>query len=242
MSEYDLIPDETYDTLPSDSHDRFVLLTRVAQTNLARLLDQNGSNEFADEIRSQFVSTILGISEALGVEGLSHFENFIGDYREYQKFQVFLAGILAKVRLQGQLVAKPFSVELGRVNRARIQQEIDQLRQSINDSDLDEGKRQALRDKLDELEAELKKKRLSFARTMAIAASIMTIVGAGTTALANSPKAAETVLSIIRLIGDDKANEEAERLRLMPPPKALTNHAPQKPTAFDSDLDDDVPF
>jgi hypothetical protein len=245
MSEYDLIPENTYDSLPQDDHEKFVILVREAQANLARLLDQQASNEFADEIRSQFVSTIIGIAETLGVMGLPDISDDISNYKKYQMFQVYLAGVVAKVRLQSQLVSRPFSVQLGRVTRAKIQQEIDQLRHSIGDSVLPETKRKALLDKLDELEIELSLQRVSFARTMAIAASIMTIVGGGTATLANFPKAAETIVGIIRLIGEDKANEEAERLRLMPPPKALPDYTKSKasrPSAFDSDLDDDVPF
>lgn len=245
MSEYDLIPEEAYGDLPQDDHDKFVVLVRIAQTNLARLLDQTNSSDFASEIRSQFISIISGIAEALGIEGLPKIDDNIADYEKYQMFQVYLAGVVAKVRLQSNLVAKPHSVELGRVTRARIQQEIDQLRHSIESSDLPEKKKAALRDKLDELETELTKKRLSFARTMAIAASIMTIVGGGTAALANAPEAKETVMAIIRLIGEDKAKEEEERLRISPPPKALPDHTKSQSRpqpAFDSDLDDDVPF
>lgn len=245
MSEYDLIPETIYENLPQDDHEKFVILVREAQANLARLLDDRSSNEFADEIRSQFVSTISGVAEALGVLGLPDISDDITNYKKYQTFQVYLASIVAKVRLQSQLVSRPYSVALGRITRAKIQQEIDQLRHSIGDSVLPETKQKALLDKLAELEIELSQQRLSFARTMAIAASIMTIVGGGTAALANFPKAAETVAGIIRLIGEDKANEEAERLRLMPPPKALPNHTKSniaRPSAFDSDLDDDVPF
>jgi hypothetical protein len=250
MSEYDLIPEEAYEGLPQEPNDKFAVLVRIAQNNLARMLDSSNSGEFSTEIRSQFISIVSGMAEALGIEGLPKVGNDLADYNQYQVFQVYLAGVVAKVRLQSQLVARPFSVELGRVTRAKIQQEIDQLRQSIDDSDLTDKKKAALRDKLDELEAELTKKRLSFARTMAIAASIMTIVGGGTTALANSPRAAEAVMTIIRLVGDDKDKEEQERLRLAPPPKALPDFS--KPAAkqvassgfggFGDDLDDDVPF
>lgn len=246
MSEYDLIPDEAYDSLPQDDHEKFVVLVRIAQTNLARLLDQTGSGDFSSEIRSQFISTISGIAEALGIEGLPNVEDRnIGSYDTYTTFQVYLSGVVAKVRLQSQLVARPHSVQLGRITRARIQQEIDQLRRSIEESDIPDKKKAALSDKLDELEAELNKQRLSFARTMAIAASIMTIVGGGTAALANAPAAKETVLSIIRMIGEDKEKEEEERLRLAPPPKALPDLTKQRARpqpAFDTDLDDDVPF
>jgi molybdopterin converting factor small subunit len=245
MSEYDLIPEEAYENLPQDANDQFAVLVRVAQTNLARLLDTSSSNDFSSEIRSQFISIISGIAEALGIEGLPRVDSNLADYDKYQMFQVYLAGVVARVRLQGHVVKKPYSVELGRVTRARIQQEIDQLRYFIDQSDLSEKKKSALKDKLDELEEELAKKRLSFARTMAITAAIMASLGGGTTALAKGPEAKETLLSIIRWIGEDKEKEEEERLRLAPPPKALpdlTTSAVRPQPAFDSDLDDDVPF
>lgn len=245
MSEYDLIPEDAYANLPQDPNDKFAVLVRVAQTNLARLLDQSGSSDFSTEIRSQFISIIGGIAEALGIEGLPQIGNDLAAYDKYQMFQVYLAGVVAKVRLQGQLVARPFSVELGRISKAKIQQEIDQLRQSIDGSDLSDKKKSALRDKLDDLQTELEKQRLSFARAMAIAASIMTIVGGGAAALANAPKAAETVITIIRIVGEDKDKEEQGRLRLMPPPMALLDYtsslAQGKPSAFDMAFDD-VPF
>lgn len=245
MSEYDLIPEEAYDNLPQDPYDQFAFIVRTAQGNLARMLDQPGSNDFADEIRAQFITTISGAAEALGVSGLPDISDDIHQYRAYTNFQVRLAGIVAKVRLQSNLVAKPHSVALGRVTQAKIKQEVDQLRRAVEDSDLPQRKRDALLDKLEEFETELAKQRLSFARTMAITASIMAIVSGGTVALANAPKAAETVLTIIRLIGEDKEKEDAERERLMPPPKALPNYAPPPPptfASFDSDLDDEVPF
>lgn len=244
MSTYDLIPEEAYDNLPQDAHDQFAVLVNIAQANLARLLDESNSGDFCTEIRSQFISIITGIADALGIEGLPPLDGNLADYDSYTKFQVYLAGLTARVRLQGNLVAKPHSVELGRVTKGKIQLLIDQLRRSIDQSDIPDKKKAALRDKLDDLEAELAKKRLSFARTMRIAASIMAVVGGGTTALANAPKATETVVTIIRLIGEDKDREEEERLRLAPPPKALPDYTEKKPqpATFDTDLDDDVPF
>lgn len=246
MSEYDLIPDETYDGLPQDDHEKFAILVRTAQSNLARMLDQRGSNDFADEIRAQFISVISGTAEALGIEGLPPITEDMDNYRAYANYQVRLAGIVAKVRLQSNLVARPHSVELGRINRAKLKQEIDQLRRSVEESDLPQKKRDALLDKLDEFENELEKQRLSFARTMAIAASIMAIVSGATITLANGQDAAKTILTILRLVGEDKEREEAERERLSPPPKALPNYAQAKVKepafGFGNDLDDEVPF
>lgn len=247
MSSYDLIPEEAYENLPQDPHDKFATIVRIAQANLARLLDDGNSRDFSDELRAQFISSITGAAEALGIEGLPDLPEDVTDYRAYTNFQVRLAGIVAKVRLQSKLVSRPHSVELGRINKAKIRQEVEQLRFNIKESDLPESKKQALLDKLDEFDVELEKQRLSFAKTMAIAASIMTAIGGGTAALANAPKAAETIVTIIRLIGEDKELEEAERERLSPPPKALPDHsprsgAPKATVAFGDDLEDDIPF
>jgi hypothetical protein len=246
MSDYELIPEEAYENLPQEPIEQFAVLVRVAEANLGRLLDQSNSGDYATELRSQFMSTISGIADALGVEGLPSISNDLASYEKYQKFRVYLAGIVARLRLQSNLVAKPFSVQLGQVTRARIQRDINQLRVSIEDSDLPSAKKDALRNKLAELETELSKQRLSFARTMQITASIATILGSGATALANAPKAKETIVHIIQLIGEDKVKEEEERLRLMPPPKAIphftSSDTEQKSPPSGFDLDDEIPF
>lgn len=116
----------------------------------------------------------------------------------------------------------------------------------MEDSDLPDKKKSALRDKLDELEEELAKQRLSFARTMAIAASIMTCLGGGAAFVAKLPEAGQSIIKIIQWVGEDKEKEESERLRLMPPPKALPDLSARKQVAgagfgFD-EFDDNVPF
>lgn len=239
MSSYDLIPDEAYDNLPEEDSAKFVTLVRIAQGNLQRLMDASNAREFDDELRSQFMAIIGGIAKALKIEGLEQ-ENASFEYPDYTRFQVKLAGIVAMVRLQGDLISHPHSVELERVTKGKIRQEIEQLRVYIGDADLSSLKRQALNDKLDEFIAELDKRRLSFARTMAIAASIMGVLGGSSAALANAPKIPAGINFIISLIGIDKDHEDAERLRLAPPPLLIESKG--SITNSSDLLDDDVPF
>lgn len=248
MSRYELIPDSAYQNLPQDTNDQFVVLVGVAQANLARLLDQSSGNDLDLELRSQFMSTICGIAEALHIEGLPPLGSNLGDYEQYHKFQVFLAGIVAKVRLQSNLVARPYSVALGHKTKARIRFEIKKLRDMVSVADIPSKKRDSLLGKLDEFEEELDKQRLSFAKTMAISAHVVAALGGLSATFADGPKAIDNMVKVIGLIGDDKELEEENRLRLLPaPPKALPNHTGGKaPTAkpsvdFDDD-DDDVPF
>jgi hypothetical protein len=252
MSAYDLIPEETYENLPEEDADKFVLLVRTAQANLQRMLDNSSAREFSDELQSQFMATIQGIAEALGISGLSEIRPST-QYGDYTHFQVVVAGILARTCLRSDLLAKPHSVELGRVTRAKIRQEVEQLRTYIEDADLTPAKRATLNDKLDELLVELDHRRLSFAKTMAIAASIMGTIGATAGAIAAAPKIPAGIGFIISLVGQDKEQEDAEIARLAPPPLAITARPAAtkggfqgggfgQGSGFSDDLDDDVPF
>jgi hypothetical protein len=241
MSSYDLIPDEVYDNLPNEDADKFVLLARTAQSNLQRLMDDSNSNEFSAELRTQFMATVQGVAEALSVDGLAHLQPS-ADWSHYTQFQVVLAGILAKTRLRGNLINRPNSVELGKVTREKIRQEVEQLRVYIGETDLTPAKREALNDKLDELLAELEHRRLSFAKTMAIAASIMGTFGATAGMIAAAPKIPAGISFIIALVGADKEREDAEVARLAPPPLAIAPPSQAGRASFADDLDDDVPF
>ena len=112
---------------------------------------------------------------------------------------------------------------------------------------MDSDRKWRLQDKLDELARELMTERLNFAKTMAILATVTTMIAGVVTISADGPSA---ITHIMALIGHDKESEDSAAKRLAPPPKALP--APvQKPKAASppsvrkslSDmLDDDIPF
>ncbi len=243
MSSYDLIPEEVYENLPEEAADKFVVLVRTAQANLQRMMDDSNSNDFAGELRSQFMAIIQGTADALGIEGLEK-ETPSMDYGDYNRFQIIVTGIVAKVRLLGNSLSMPDSVELGRVTKAKIHQEVDQLRLYIAALDVTDAKKEAMNDKLDDFLHELSKRRLSFARTMAVAASIMGIVGGSAGAIAAAPKIPSGISFIISLIGQDKEIEDREKARLSPPQLKIEHKAPAPANrgGFADDLDDDVPF
>ncbi len=243
MSSYDLIPEEVYENLPEEAADKFVVLVRTAQANLQRLMDDSNSGDFSGELRSQFMAIIQGSAGALGIEGLEK-ETPSMDYSDYNRFQIIVTGIVAKVRLLGNTLSLPESVELGRVTKAKIHQEVDQLRTYIAALDVTDAQKRAMNERLDDLLHELSKRRLSFARVMAVAASIMGVVGGSATAIAAAPKIPTGISFIISLIGQDKETEEKEKARLSPPQLKIEQKAaaPVNTGSLVDDLDEDVPF
>ena len=246
--DYELIPDSIYDDLPDDPHDKFVVLAKTAHANVSRLVNDDSSGHFVEEVRLQFVETVRAIAEALGIPGLpapSEMSN-LNSYEEYRLFSTRLAGLLAKSRLQSSNVARPYSVQLGKVNKAKIRQEAEQLRIFIENSDLEVKRKEAVLSHLDRLLKELEKKRLSFAKVATIAAAIATTINQSASAVTTFPEVREVIGTILSKIGEDKEKEDAERERLAPPPAKLpppeseTKWASAKTNSYD-DVDD-IPF
>ena len=246
--DYELIPDEVYDNLPAESHQKFVKLVRTAQASVGRLVDDDSSGHFVEEIRLQFMETVRAIADSLDIQGLptqTETQN-LNSYEEYRFFSTRLAGAIAKARLTPSYTPQPHSVELGRITKARIRQEAEQLRSYIQNSDLDSKNKKSVTAQLDLLLKELEKQRLSFAQVTAIAAAIATTLNQGASAIEKLPDAYRTLVSIFAGIGSDKEKEEAERERLAPPAKQLpppvkaTETVVANPSSYE-DLDD-IPF
>jgi len=244
MSDYDIIPAIAYRDLPSDPSEKFIKLVDVAQSNFDELMKYYEADNKASLIRDQFMVVVSHVADECNVQGLRSFnsdEN--GSYSRYLEFRNNLIGVIAKLRLRSASAVPPHTVKLERNTRLKIGQEIEKLRYVVKNSELPEKTKIRLYGKLDELQKELAKNRLSFAVTMAITASIVTTISGATSFLADAPKALEAMTYIIGLIGHDKEAEEAEQeeaLRLAPPPKALPDlrGAP----ICESDPDEDIPF
>ena len=112
---------------------------------------------------------------------------------------------------------------------------------------MDETRKGQLSRRLDELAEALEDHRLSFAKSMAIIAGIVTALASLTTIAAEGQAA---ITHILQLIGQDKDTEAAAQRRLAPAPRALP--APERPILADPAvhprpgrfdvIDDDIPF
>lgn len=239
---YELISADEYENLPEDDEQKFVEIERICRRSMTEMIDRETSNDFDHLVRMQYMTTVAAAAQELGIEGLDYPHDAEYPANELDNFLLRASGVVTRIRLRAGRRSKPYSVKLGTRTKARIEIEVRKLRGYVEESDLSERKRKALLEKLDELMVELNQSRLGFAKTMRILASVSVAIAGGTTFLAEAPNAVQTIMT---LIGADKDREEEEMERLAPPPKALPAPKPKfvrPPPAFDSDLDDDVPF
>jgi hypothetical protein len=217
---------------------------------MTRMIDEERPRDFDQAIREQYMTMVASVAAECNIPNI-HFdidsrENF---WPQFTAFSLAVQGEVARIRIRTLGRQRAFSVQLTANTRTTIEHYISRIRETVQGSELDPGRKKRIDERLDQLAAELKTSRMSFGKSMAILAAVCATMGSTVTIAAEGRNA---VAQIIRLIGEDKETEDAAAQRLAPPPKALPAPPQKKQPAGDvkprptlaqaADIDDDIPF
>ncbi len=242
--EHDLISEQDFAALPDDANKKFIAIEGTCRGNMNRLISNSDSAYFGATMQEQYMAIVAGIAEELGIEGVV-FPTWLDEPSTgFSEFVRTAQATVARLRLRQAVSNDPQSTQLGKVTYAKLEQEIQRIRRMVNESDLSDEKQKALNAKLDELASELRNKRVSFGKVMAVLAHIgFTTLGASAVTVSVFADLPDAIANIVSLIGKDKEAEdkEAQRLRLPSIQPALP--APSKPRSMaDEDFDEEIPF
>jgi hypothetical protein len=261
----ELISAEELDSLPEDDERAFVTAEAICRRNVLTAIreDQSERGDYSEEMKLQYIATISALAEQFGISGLAYLivEN---SYQAYADFSRAAQAEVARIIARNRRSRHANSVELSSKTRARIEQQVTNLRRAIDESELPDSRKSSLHAKLGELVEELRNnRRISFGKTLAILAAVAASVGSLGGAIAGVAEAPLALTNIMHLIGTDKEAEESEVARLGEPAKALpapaTRPAPTTKGALTvpnasrgggpswdapsgGDLDDEIPF
>lgn len=242
--QYDLVTAADYDGFPEEKDLKFIALEETCRRNMNDMLSGDNPEHFDRLVKLQYMSTIKAAADELGISGISVNLNVVRAYEAFDRFMLDVIGTITQLRLRNRREGDPNSVRLSVRNRALIGRELDRLQAAIEKSDLPAQKREALLKKLDELRAEIDKSRVGFGKALAVMAFIMAGTATTTSFLADAPNA---IATITKLLGIDKAAEDAERERLggpagpraLPAPSQANSAVPSRSSPPD---DDEIPF
>ena len=267
----ELISAEELDNLPEDDDRAFVAAELICRRNVLRVVQQDDSErgDWADEMRLQYMTTVAALADQFNIPDLIFpADAHNSTYRAYADFARVTQAAVARIVARNRKSRNSTSVQLSATGRARIEQEISNLRRAIGKSNLPDARKNALHSKLDELAAELRNsRRVNFARAMAILVNVAAGVGYLGGAISGVAEVPAALANVLHWIGEDKAAEEAEIARLggPPAPKAIpgpatrtlrpnslpppvgpwTRRAASQPSwnvPKTSELDDEIPF
>lgn len=257
-----IVSDSDYENLPEDDELCFVAFESKIRANMTTMLndDDNKSQDYFQSVKSQYMTAVYAVAVECSINSLpkpdvTSRSNF---FEIYNIFELAVQGEVARIRIRGRRSIDATSVSLLENTKTKIIHHISQLRHVIADADLSSDKRQSLSKKLDDLEKELEARRLNLGKTMLMLTCVVSGL-ANVTTIASDGQAAilhiqNTVVAIMKEVGDDKVSEDKANQRLAPPPKALP--APSSPpktvvaermqSAWEppggGDLDDEIPF
>ncbi len=227
---YSLIPPEAYANMPQKDPEKFTYLVNIAQGEMASRLTvdpeyNHVSEQYVDELRSQFIDIVNGLAEEFGVNTLPKRSNGNTE-QEYRRLSGPLAAALIRIQARAGVTVEPKDgVQLSYKTKAWLRQEITQMMGYVQEADLPKWKQDSLLEKLRQLLAEVDAKRFSYAAVMTALVPLAALCGGASTATVNAPKIIQGVHHVIERIGSAYAEEEAENLRLSGPPLAISDQS-----------------
>jgi hypothetical protein len=258
MNIFDFISQDEIEDLPDDDPQlAFMTFVRIAQRRLgdkvAKHDDGNQSGwEIISDARHGFMNVVIAAAKKYEIEPLASLEvpriSEFGD-KIHQQLKADLDHYLTQLVLDNSSRAKRDSVSVPPELKESIRKYTYNLRKLIEKADdIDEALRQDLLRRLSQFEAELDKKRLSLLNVALLAIALLGAPGALWT---SADVATKLVTNILRVVGEAKRVEDAQRQLPSPePPKAITGPRRNEVNAEPMrermetlpDMNDEVPF
>ena len=243
-----------------DDHDpqrAFIAFVTTAQTRLSDLLTQLDPNDQAqweerEELRHSFINVVIAAAKKFQIEPFyAQAVPRLADFKRNSNFPDFQADLdhyMTQMMLDSSSRNKRDSVAIPPKAKDKIRDYVRALRECIENEKMDTGKRAALLEKLDELERELEKRRLSLLAITHLTLYLLAVPGA---LWSSADVAAKLVTSIMQIVAESKASEQESLLLQPPETRALSPPRPNEPASESfgkagarrsAPIDDDIPF
>lgn len=256
MSIFSFVDQDDLDNLDEDPRIAFMELANIAVRKLHEKtidLNDNEQREWREmeELRFSCMNVLLAAAKRLEVEPFASMD--VPPYDEnrssnWQAFKFDLDHYITQIVLDNSTRNRSGSVAILPKTKEQIRSYIHGLRECIENGNLDDDKRESLLKKLDALEKELEKRRVSMIAVANAAFYLWAIPGS---AWSSYEVANKLITNVMRTVGEAKEHEDSARQIAAPEPvKALS--APRKPetpqewsrsgNGWGSDIDEDIPF
>ena len=134
---YEIISVAELENLPEDDSQAFIEAEAICRRNVARIEAARGSSA-ADETKLQYMTTISTLASQFGVPNLDYPADTSPVSRAYAAFARTAQAEVAKLVTRSRRRKDGLSVQLASKTRARIEQELENLRRAVRASDLPE--------------------------------------------------------------------------------------------------------
>ncbi|MFZ4763247.1 MAG: hypothetical protein ACOYK8_10570 [Alphaproteobacteria bacterium] len=239
-----MLSDEELASLPEDPIMAFIKLESIAKAVLNQSLTDDSIQMYQhNKLCCNYMSYICSLAETydLGIlEGYQiPYSNNPNFSELFEKFSQDIDNFIIKFRVQNMRSQKEFSVSLDDATKRKIRFLIDQIKEKIGEADLEENKKNALYDKLNEFSKEVDKSRTSFGNFLVNMNLACAGLGKAAKELLPVAELVSNIIDNIRKVKEDETSQIAiahsALKRISSPPKRITHEEK-------SDFDEEIPF
>lgn len=250
MSILNFVRQEDLDDLDEDPRTAFMQLVNHAQRSLGeRTKTLNEDNQYEwrqiEDERLSFMNVIIASAKRFEIEPFATMvvprqDNFRTE--EWRQFKSDLDHYITQLVLDNSTRSRHDTVAILPKSKDAIRSYVRALRDCIEKGAMEDKKRSALLNRLDALEAELEKRRVSMLTVARIAYHLWAVPGS---MWASYEVANKLIANVMHSVAEAKADEDHNKPLPAPEPmKALSPPRPVEAVARGSfdEVDDDVPF
>ncbi len=253
MSILNFVNQDQLDELDEDPKIAFMELVNHAQRSLhdqTKHLDEDerGDWQRIEDLRLSFINVVLASAKQFEIEPFVSMEvpnrrQF--DMRDYDQFKFDLDHYVTQLVLGNSFRSKADSVEILPKTKDNLRGYVYALRECIEKGKMDDKKREALLKRLDALEKELEKRRVSMMTVARVAFALWAVPGA---TWQSYDVANKLITNLMTNVAEAKEAEDSQKkLPTGQPPKALSPPRKKIASPFEQagggfESDDEVPF
>lgn len=204
-----LLSEEVWAEAPEAPDVAFLFFVDAARKKLKELTEnEKARGRFDLNLwRQQYIYELETIATELGIKGLPAASDTVKSAAAITDFDAKLARIVTRIKASRRLELRVDSVQLTIVTKQTVQESIEKLRATLAASNLAEDLKERIHKKIDDVEAELGRRRSSLTPFWILSGAFATIMASATSTLADFPDAIDTVQTIIQSVNEDKALE-----------------------------------
>jgi len=238
MSDFGAFEPNVYENLPEDPEQAFLLLEEKYRTECNEGVKKAHQDENLNVYFVDYIAQVIGTITELGLQAkfddrVPQIENV--DYQTYLNFSKDVKHYRTMLLIRHGRRIQGYSVQFDAATKVKVKHHIDQLRDIFEKLEVEQDKRDALRNTVNALQEEIDRERTRFDVYAALAVEAAGFVGESV----EKSKVLDVLNAIARVIWGTKREHETKRL--LAPTRIEPPRAP-RPAPKKGDMDDEIPF
>src|SRR5262245_59714727 len=239
MSDFTDFGANIFENLPADPEQAFLLLEDKFRTECDKAVRQAHEQENPSIYYVDYIAQVIAAITELGLQAkfasdVPEIQNV--DYQTYLNFSKDVMHYRTMLQIRHGRRVQGYSVRFDAATKTKVQHHIKQLRDIFEKVEVEQDKREALFDKLNELQQEVDRQRTRFDAYAALVVEAAGVLGDAV----EKSKVLDLLNAIAKVIWGSKKEEETKRLPPPSVPKRIEPPPASRPAR--KDLDDEIPF